>query len=264
MGAENSADFFNDGMSAANPLNIRVLFSTGVPLMSARVRLPSCLALLSLFLLALTACASQGGRQHASKGQGGGRSGGGDLYSHAMALKHSGNCEAAERPLARLAAQGGGFEIAQFHLGDCMIRRSAEMRGPERELLVTRGLHWLELAAGSGEPKAQARLVETYVSDGGVVQAATWYLILRDNPKRTFLETVEVAFESRETLFRLATEEDWVLAQVSADAWTRTIQEVKVPDAGFPPDQAKKRAEGKGGGRGGKGEGKRRRVSATL
>ncbi len=38
--------------------------------MSARVRLPSCLTLLSLIVLLLTACASDGGRQHASKGPG--------------------------------------------------------------------------------------------------------------------------------------------------------------------------------------------------
>ena len=220
--------------------------------MSARVRLPSSLTLLSLIVLLLTACASDGGRQHASKGSGGGRAGGGDLYSHAMALKRSGDCEAAERPLARLAAQGGGFEIAQFHLGDCLIHRSTEASGPGHELLVNQGLHWLELAANSGEPKAQARLVETYAANNGaVVQAATWYLVFQDNPKRTFLEIVEIDPQAKETLFRLATEEDWKMAQVNADAWSKVIQEVKVPPAGFPPDQASKPSGGKGGGRGG-------------
>lgn len=232
--------------------------------MFPRVRFPSSLTLLSLFVLLLTACASDGGRQHASKGSGGGRSGGGDLYAHAMTLKHSGDCEAAERPLARLAAQGGGFEIAQFHLGDCLIHRSVETNGPGQELLVNQGLYWLELAANSGEPKSQARLVETYVGDDGdgvVVQAATWYLVFQDNPKRTFLEIVKIDPHTKETLFRLATEEDWALAQVSANAWVKTIQEVKVPDAGFPSGQAGRPSGKKGGGergggrRGGGGKG---------
>ncbi len=207
--------------------------------------------------LLVTACAGDRGernRHHA------GQAGGADLYSHAMKLKRSGNCEAAERPLARLAAQGGGFEIAQYHLGDCMAHRSADMAGPERELLMTQGLHWLELAAGSGEPKAQARLVEFYIGDHmgapAPVQSATWYLIFQDNPKRTFIEIVEVDPGPKDALFRLATEEDWKKAQANANAWSKVIQEVKVPDAGFPPDQTKKKPRGKGDGKGrGKGGG---------
>lgn len=225
-------------------------------------------------LVILSACASGGGREHASKGPGGGRSSGpagGDLYSRAMTLKSTGRCEAAEKPLERLARQGGGFEIAQFHLGDCMLMRTSTVEGPQIELLISRSLYWLELAANSGEPKAQARLVEVHVNETlgtlDIVEAATWYLIFQKNSKRTFLEIVEIDPEAEATLHRLATEEDWATAKTKADGWSRVIQEVKVPDAGFPTSRTEKPSGrdrgGNRGGRRGRGGGKGQVISAS-
>ncbi len=226
--------------------------------------LPSSVAVCLIVLTGLNACASGGDRRHGMRGSGAGASG--DLYARAMTLKASGRCTAAERPLTRLAKQGGGFEIAQFHLGDCLLLRTGEMQGPEREFLVKQGLYWLELAANSGEPKAQALLVETFVDEASgtldVAGATAWYLIFQDNSRRTFLEIVEIDPEARKTLFRLATEQDWEAAKVTADAWTRVIQEVKVPDARFPASRAERPGR-RSGERGGGGERRRRRVSTA-
>lgn len=226
------------------------------------MRLPSSVAVCLIVLTGLNACTSGGDRRHGMRGSGGGAMTSGELYSRAMSLKASGRCEAAERPLMHLAKQGGGFEIAQFHLGECMLIRTAQRRGPERELLIKQGLYWLELSANSGEPKAQALLVETLVDEASstldIQAAATWYLIFQDNSKRTFLEIVEIDARSTETLFRLATEEDWKHARVKARAWSRILQEVKVPDAGFPASRAT-RPDGRKKGRGSKGDGKHRR-----
>ena len=79
-------------------------------------------------------------------------------YVNAVNLKAAGRCERAERTLEVFARQGVGFEVAQFHLGDCLTRRALNADGAERELLMRRGLHWLELAAYSKEAKAQEQI----------------------------------------------------------------------------------------------------------
>lgn len=233
-----------------------------------RLAAPSLTAL--IFLLALSAC-SGGGRHHAA-GRGGGDThanagdrGGArspsDMFTRALALKSSRDCRKAEAPLKRLAAFGGGFEIAQFHLADCLLRRAKKATGAERTLLTGQGLHWLELSARSDEPRSQALLVEFHMDVAhktpDVLAAATWSLIFNDNGKRNYIETVVIAPAATARLDAAASDEIWAEAEEAARAFRPEIQEAKAPDAAYPGvKQSGTKARG-GRGRGGKGGGGR-------
>lgn len=229
-----------------------------------RVRLRALLTFMFTALLVLSACSpGSPDRQHGMKGPGGGRSGGGaagsptQLYSRALALKAGGHCDRAEGPLARLAGFGRGYEMAQFHFGDCLILRSERSGDTERGHLVSLGTVWLERAANSRDVDAQGRLVELYIEERfgqlDVIAAATWYLIFQANPARTQFALKEISANSKTRLFALATSEDWAEAKARQNAWSPVVQEAKVPSAGFAPDQAgrgsgSKRDGGRGGG----------------
>lgn len=234
---------------------------------SPRLAAPFLTAL--IFLLALSAC-SGGGRHHAA-GQGGGdtHAGGGggarspsDMFTRALALKSSGDCKKAEAPLKRLAAFGGGFEIAQFHLADCLLTRANKAPGAQRTLLTGQGLHWLELSARSDEPRSQALLVEFHMDVAhetpDVLTAATWSLIFNDNGKRNYIETVVIAPAATARLDAAASDEIWAEAEEAAKLFRPEIQEAKAPDAAYPGAQ-QSGAKARGGrGRGGKGGGRGR------
>lgn len=223
-----------------------------------------------ILLLALSACSSGGGRHHARKGQdthrgadwgGGGAQSPADMFTHALALKSSGDCRGAVVPLKRLAAFGGGFEIAQFHLGDCLLRRAAWTTDAERELLTGQGLHWLKLSARSDEPRSQALLVEFYMDADherpDVLTAATWFLIFEDNGKRNYIETVAINPAAITRLNALAHDSIWAEAKVAAEAFRPEIQDAKAPDAAYPGTTTSGKQDRKGKGRGGRGGSRR-------
>lgn len=211
-----------------------------------------------IMLLTLSACSSGGGRHHAG-GRGPGEGGGGarspgEMFTLALNLKASGNCRKAEAPLKRLAAFGGGFEIAQFHLADCLLWRAEHASPAEEQLLTSQALHWLELSARSDEPLSQARLVDFHMDEShktpDVLTSATWFLIFEDNGKRHYVETAAIDPQATRRLHALASDEIWAEAQEAADAFHPEIQDAKVPDGAYPGAQ-----QGQRKGRGGKGRG---------
>lgn len=230
--------------------------------MHDRPRLNSSVAITLICLLALSACSSGGGRHHGARGDGGGGARSpSDMFTHALALKSSGNCKGAEAPLKRLAAFGGGFEIAQFHLADCLLRRSKNAGGAERTLLTGQALHWLELSARSDEPRSQALLVAFHMDEAhetpDVLSAATWSLIFNDNGKRNYIETVVIDPAATKRLNTAASDDIWAEAEEAARAFRPEIQEAKAPDAAYPGASGNSK-QGRGGrGRGGKGGGGR-------
>jgi len=107
------------------------------------------------------------------------------LYLRALELKASGNCEQAIPMFYRLAQRGEGFELAQFHLGECMMR-AAEQTPSDTGFLT--GLVWVRRAAEAGNPQAQATLALFYLGGPEALrdreEAALWFALFERNPAR--------------------------------------------------------------------------------
>jgi len=107
------------------------------------------------------------------------------LYLRALELKASGNCAQSIPIFYRLARRGQGFELAQFHLGECL------MRGAEQSAISTQflsGLVWIRRAADAGAPQAQATLALFYLGGPESLrdrkEAALWFVLFESNPQR--------------------------------------------------------------------------------
>jgi len=107
------------------------------------------------------------------------------LYRQALEHKAAGDCKAAIPLFNRLARRGQGFELAQFHLGECLMR-GAEESATSTQFLS--GLVWVRRAAEAGAPQAQATLALLYLGGPESLrdreEAAFWFALFRDNPER--------------------------------------------------------------------------------
>ena len=107
------------------------------------------------------------------------------LYLRALELKASGNCAQSIPIFYRLARRGEGFELAQFHLGECLMR-GAEQSTTSTEFLS--GLVWIRRAADAGAPQAQATLALFYLGGPEALrepaEAALWFTLFQSNPQR--------------------------------------------------------------------------------
>jgi len=108
-----------------------------------------------------------------------------DTYLRALELKASGNCAQSIPLFYRLAQRGEGFELAQYHLGEC-IMRGAGQSATSTEFLA--GLVWVRRAAEAGAPQAQATLALFYLGGPESLrdreEAALWFMLFQSNPAR--------------------------------------------------------------------------------
>lgn len=103
-------------------------------------------------------------------------------YSQAIQAKSNGDCARAVPQLYGLALRGSGFELAQYHLADCLMQ-SVERTAVSTDYLEA--LVWMRRAAEAGSPEAQAALAAEYLDGPADLrdrqQAAQWYVLYRDN-----------------------------------------------------------------------------------
>lgn len=150
-------------------------------------------------LLLLTACASHEGGPHG--GRGGMR---GDGFNSAVALVDRGEYQEALPILRCVAAQGPGYEIAQYLAGYSALRLSSDEVTPAimRDEMRFEGFERLTDAAEAGWPTAQAELAMQYAtmdSPEAQIQAGYWAAVYRHNARdQTYgLDRLDDGIETR-------------------------------------------------------------------
>jgi hypothetical protein len=211
-------------------------------------------------LMALTACASHQPPPHPFEG---GRGGGDhnppgrESYAQALSIRQKQGCAAAVPILRRYAAQGGGFEIAQFELGDCLADEAlATADEGERQTLTEEALANLLKAANSNEPNAQGVLADLYFRGRIVAQnkieAAKWLLLYNRNNLRLNVGARPLPAGLEAEMRRTLSDGDWQMAQGLADNFNVVVQPVVAPppaDTAGPGDERDgPRPEGRRGG----------------
>ncbi len=176
----------------------------------------------------------------AKRGGGGPRQSAGDFsYSKALALKNEGACEEAVPLLKRLAERGHGYEIAQYHLGDCLLTLAAEDENGEGAVLhEVHGFYWLLKAGNSNNADAQGKLAALYLEGDVVpldrVAAAKWYLLYMRNPIQLKIGAMPLAPGLEQYLLDELREQEWAEATTQADEWVVVKQEIVQPTDGRP------------------------------
>jgi hypothetical protein len=179
-----------------------------------------------------------GGDMHRPPGQ--------ESFSQVLAMRTEQGCVAAIPPLRRFASYGGGFEIAQFELGDCLVaeaRKTAD--DAERATMTKEAEDVLLKAANSNEPNAQGLLTALYfrgdVLKKDVVDAGKWFLLYRRNNLRINLGARALPKGLESDMRNTLTEDQWKAATDAADAFEVTIQ----PNSA-PPERDGPGGEGRG------------------
>jgi len=213
--------------------------------------------------LSLAACAGPrgpGGR--GGQGRPGSAARDPNSFSRGVELKQLGDIEGAIPHFAQVAGMGKGYELAQFHLGDCFMKQAEAEADPFWASNRTReGVFWITLAAQSGESNAQAHLAQLNFSGNGVdvdrAEAGKYLLLAEANPMAGFLNN-----SSREGLAQIQqslSSEEWEEARVRAQVFEKLEQSTR----SFPTMPRERRSRpsgasgGDGGGRGGRGGGRR-------
>ena len=105
------------------------------------------------------------------------------LYTQALEMKTAGDCAGAIPGFYELAQRGEGYELAQYHLADCLLRDAEPSLGSTTYLDA---LVWMRRAAEAGSPEAQAALALIYLEgpEGlrDPAEAAFWYELALANP----------------------------------------------------------------------------------
>ena len=213
-----------------------------------KIRLLS-VAIVSLFFVAACAGGPSGGGGPGGPGRGGPPGGGfakgpggpppqqGDdrFYSQALELKRDGNCAEAVPLFKRVAEMGQGYEIAQYHLGDCLLKTAAT-KGPGAQADMDNALamHWLLKAAHSNNADAQGKLTAIYL-DGKVVgvdrvEAAKWYLLYMRNPIQVKVGATALAPGVEQFLLDELRPQEWAAATAEADSWQVVQQDINRRD----------------------------------
>jgi hypothetical protein len=164
------------------------------------------------------------------------------LYTEALATKEKSGCAEAMKDLSLLASWGRGYEVAQYHLGDCYLELAKIEVEPERAASLAKGFEWLALAANSANVDAQGRLAELYLHGVGTApdpaEAGKWYLLNQRHSIRREIGAKDVPFVLVQELERDLTTAEWTEARLRADAFVPVVQELKAPY----PDPEKMRA----------------------
>lgn len=210
---------------------------------------------LSAGALGLSACAGPRGR---GPGPRGGGPGGGMMQmnsiSRGMTLKAEGQYEEALPYFAQVAGMGRDYEVAQFHLGDCLMRIGETQEDPrEEENQKREGLFWIRFAAISGYVGAQARLARASLEGEGCpvnrVEAALYLALAEDNPRSEF--SSNFALDDIAVVRRALSDEEIAAGRVAAAEFTpvrQTFRTTPQMERGGPGGGGGGRPPGGGGG----------------
>lgn len=187
-------------------------------------------------LATLAGCMSGGGPQGPFDGPGGGmdRPPGEESFSQVLLMRTEQGCEVAIPPLRRFASYGGGFEIAQFELGDCLVATARKTSDSgARQKMAEEAQDVLLKAANSNEPNAQGLLAALYfrgdLLQKNIVEAGKWLQLYRRNNLRINLGARRLARGLESDMRNTLTEDDWKAANAMADAFDVTIQPTTMP-----------------------------------
>jgi hypothetical protein len=163
-------------------------------------------------------------------------------YEAGMAFKQEGRFDRAVPLLEQVAAQGRGFEVAQYQLALCKLELAHAAASPaEQAEQAASAAHWMLLAANSGLATAQEGAADLALSGIGMpvdqIEAGKWAVLFQHNPLRLQMgpRVMNPALSKR--LQDTLTADDWAAATQRASTWSVTIQEVG-PAAPDPRDRA--------------------------
>jgi hypothetical protein len=147
-----------------------------------------------------------------------------DPEGNAEDLRLHGKCEQAIPIFRRLAANGAGYEIAQYNLGLCLFDLSkAEADASRAANLRQDAAKNILAAANNGLAKAQASLVVMYLDGAGVehdpVQAGMWSLIYHANGARIAIGLPNISEALQARLDGALSDTAWQQARSRADTW---------------------------------------------
>jgi hypothetical protein len=174
-----------------------------------------------------------GGDMHRPPGQ--------ESFSQVLLMRTEQGCDAAVPPLRRFSSYGGGFEIAQFELGDCLVEEARKAGSDaERQRMATEAEAILLKAANSNEPNAQGLLTALYfrgdLLERDVVAAGKWFLLYSRNNLRINLGARDLPKGLETDMRNTLTEDQWKAATDAADAFEVTIQPTSAPPEREGPD----------------------------
>lgn len=154
-------------------------------------------------------------------------------FSRAIDLKADGKCHEAAPLFYRMAIRGEGFELAQYHLADCLLRDAPQSAVNSAYLDA---LLWMRRAAEAGSPEAQAALAGLYAQGPSGIrnreEAAMWYALYDANPARKRPGFVPIPRERADEI-EAAIADSRQAGEARASAWSKTIW--TPPTGAMPP-----------------------------
>ena len=147
-----------------------------------------------------------------------------DPEQRAEELRLSGKCDQAI-PIYRRMVARGGFEIAQFHLGLCLLDVSKSESDTQRAAaLKQEAAQTIINAANGGLANAQIQLVTFYLDGTGVpvdpIEAAKWALIYHSNGSRFVISLPDISPALQARLDGAVNATGWAEAQSRANSWS--------------------------------------------
>jgi hypothetical protein len=152
-----------------------------------------------------------------------------DPEARAEDLRLHGKCDQAIPIFRRLSARGG-FEIAQFNLGLCLLDVSKTEADPQRAAnLKAEAASNIIAAANTGLANAQIKLVAMYLDGIGVasdpLEAGKWALIYHSNGSRFVISLPDISPELQARLDGVLNAAAWAQAQTRANTWSPTAKD---------------------------------------
>lgn len=147
-----------------------------------------------------------------------------DPEQRAEELRLAGKCDQAI-PIYRRMVVRGGFEIAQFHLGLCLLDvGKSESDAQRAAALKQEGAETILKAANGGLANAQIQAVSLYLDGTGVpvdpVEAGKWALIYHANGSRFVISLPDVSPQLQARLDSALNSTSWAEAQSRANSWS--------------------------------------------
>ena len=147
-----------------------------------------------------------------------------DPEQRAEELRLDGKCEQAI-PIYRRMVARGGFEIAEFHLGLCLLDVSKSESNTQRATaLREEAAQTIIKAANGGLANAQIQLVTFYLDGTGVpvdpIEAAKWALIYHSNGSRFVISLPDISPALQARLDGAVNATGWAEAQSRANSWS--------------------------------------------
>lgn len=198
-------------------------------------------------LIAISGCASGGGKREASRERGGPGAGLNQsrmLLSHARELQSEQGCARAIPAYRVVASFGEGYEVAQYELGACLLNTDGA-NSNDTALFREEGVLWIKRAAWAGNARAQHRLAHLlsgadYEHIKGLSpapqQAMGWVLVYNANPARELYALPDVAAPVLTHLQSSLSEEE----QKAAQSFAASFDEISLA-AFTPPAQPNRR-----------------------